>query len=66
MSFRYKVYATLSDGTMVFNGAMNYVPRKGEEIEANGYVFVVKNVRYILKDGTDYENNVRLQLEQIK
>lgn len=66
MLFRYKVYATLSSGEMVFDGEMNYVPRKGEEIEANGYVFVVENVRYILKDGMDYENNVRLQLERIK
>lgn len=63
---QFEIYATLSNGVMVFNGTLNYVPHKGEELEANGNVFVVESVRYILKDGISYKNYVRLQLAHIK
>lgn len=62
---QYQVYATLSNGSMVFNGTMNYVPRVGEELEVNGHVFTVSNVRYVLKEGACYNTYVRLLLTQV-
>ena len=62
---QYDIYATLPHGGMVFSGQLNYVPHKGEEIEANGHVFIVNSVRYILRDGISYNNQVRLILTQL-
>ena len=62
---QYHIYATLSDGRMVFNGTLNYVPRINEEVEANGHVFVVQKVRYVLKEGTTYANFVELRLKEV-
>ena len=62
----FNVRADLSTGYNVFQGTFNYVPRIGEEIEANGYIFKVVNVRYILKEGSYYGTPVRLTLEQTK
>lgn len=60
------VEAIYTDETLVFRGVMNYIPRIGEEIEINGYVFVVENVRYIFEEGTNQSTKVRLLLSRSK
>ena len=62
---QYNVYAALANGSMVFNGTMTYIPRKGEEIDVNGHIFMVSSVRYVLKEGASYATYVRLLLTQI-
>lgn len=50
----------------VFNMQTNYVPRQNEEIEIDGYIYVVKYVRYNLSYGNFTTQNVHLGLERIK
>jgi hypothetical protein len=61
----FSIHATLPDGTTLFRGRLNYVPRTGEEIEVNGFVFVVKKVRYTFKEGTHNETYISLLVERI-
>lgn len=63
---QFYVKAIYTDGTMVFQGCMNYVPRIGEEIEINGYVFVVENIRYVFEEGTNQGTKVRMLLSKSK
>ena len=64
MSFT--VRADLRNGHNVFQGTLNFIPRVGEEIETNGYIFKVVNARYILREGSYYGTPVKLTLEQVK
>ena len=50
----------------VFNMQTNYVPRQNEEIEIDGYVYVIKYVRYNLSHGDFSTQNVQLGLVRIK
>lgn len=49
----------------IFNGTMNYLPRIGEEISVNFDVFRVKNIRYVLTNGTVNRTEVLMSLELI-
>lgn len=62
----FNIRGDLKNGCNVFTGTLNFVPRIGEEIEANRYVFKVLNVKYIINEGTYYEIPVRLLLEQVR
>lgn len=55
----------ISNGKIVFQGTMGYIPRKGEHIEMEGYTYVVENVIHILKRGMSYDNNVQLLVKYI-
>lgn len=55
-----------ANGTYVFNMQTGYVPRQNEEIEIDGYVYVVEYVRYVLQHGDFSTQNVRLGLTRIK
>ena len=59
---QYNINAVLLDGTFVFSATAGWLPNKGDEIEAGGYVFVVKSVRYKIQQGTTYTTNVELRL----
>lgn len=61
----YNVLAILPNGATVFNGNMGFVPRKGEEIEANGRVYVVDSVRYVFVQGSHSGQFVRLVLKHV-
>ena len=52
-------------GAYVFNMQTGYVPRKNEELEIDGYIYVVKYVRYTLSHGDFSIQNVRLGLDRI-
>lgn len=54
------------DGTYVFNMQTGYVPRQNEELDIDGYVYVVKYVRYNLSGGRTSTINVHLGLDRIK
>lgn len=54
------------DGTYVFSMQTGYVPRQNEELEIDGYVYVVKYVRYSLSHGNFTTQNVQLGLARIK
>lgn len=60
---QFNVHATLLNGATVFQGFMNYIPRKGEEVDINGHVLSVENVRYILKDYPQAHTQVLLRLK---
>lgn len=49
----------------IFNGTMNYLPRIGEEISINFDVFRVKNIRYIIENGTANKTEVLISLELV-
>lgn len=59
------IRANLSNGTLIFDGTLSLVPRKDEEIDVNGNVFVVENVRHVLKEGASNSNYVLLRLRSI-
>ena len=56
----------VKDGTRVFSMQTGYVPRQNEELEIDGYVYVVKYVRYNLHVGSFTMQNVQLGLDRIK
>ena len=60
------VGVSAKDGTYVFSMQTGYVPRQNEEIEIDGYVYVVKYVRYSLSRGNFSTQNVQLGLVRIK
>ena len=60
------IKGTLSDGTLIFNGTLGLVPRKDEEIDVNGIVYIVKNVRHVLKEGLSNNNYILLILKPIE
>lgn len=53
---------SVKDGTNVFSMQTFYVPRQNEELEIDGYVYVVKYVRYNLTVGNFSTQNVQLGL----
>ena len=59
------IKATLSDGTLVFDGTLGLVPRKDEEIDVNGIVYVVENVRHVLREGMSNSNCILLVLKSM-
>ena len=61
----FNIRGDLKNGYNVFTGTLNFLPRVGEEIEANGYVYKVLSVRYIIKEGSYYGTTVHLLLEQV-
>ena len=61
---QFYIEAVYTDGTIVFRSCMNYIPRIGEEIEINGYVFVVKNIRYIFEEGSNQGTKVHMLLSK--
>jgi hypothetical protein len=61
---QFDIKAILVDGSTVFCATMNYLPRKDEEIEINGFVFTVKKVRYVFEEGLRHGTKVLLLLEQ--
>lgn len=60
------VGVSAKDGTYVFSMQTGYVPRQNEEIEIDGYVYVVKYVRYNLQHRNFSTQNVQLGLARIK
>lgn len=62
----FNVRADLTSGFNIFRATMNFVPRIGEEIEAAGYIYKVKNVRYVFTVGTYASIPVQLLLEKVK
>jgi hypothetical protein len=58
----FKVRGIMPNGTQILDGTMNFVPRVGEEIDANGYIYVVENVRYIFRQGQQFGQPVMLTL----
>ena len=54
------------DGAYVFSMQTGYIPRQNEELEIDGYVYVVKYVRYNLSHGNFTTQNVQLGLARIK
>lgn len=54
------------DGTCVFSMQTGYVPRQNEELNIDGYIYVVKYVRYDLSHGNYTTQNVQLGLARIK
>lgn len=54
------------DCSYVFNMQTGYVPRQNEEIEIDGYIYVVKYVRYNMSIGNFGMQNVNLGLVRIK
>ncbi len=54
-----------NDGSYIFNMQTGYVPRQNEEIEIDGYIYVVKYVRYNLSNGRISMINVHLGLARI-
>ena len=53
-------------GAYVMSMRTGYVPRQNEEIEIDGYVYIVKYVRYILQHGDFSTQDVQLGLARIK
>lgn len=49
----------------IFNATMNYLPRIGEEMSVNSDIFRVKNICYVLKDGTTNKTEVLMFLELV-
>ena len=49
----------------VFSVRMSQLPRIGEEISVNFDVFRVKNIRYILENGTINKTEVLISLELV-
>ena len=50
------------DNYRVFSGLANFVPRKGEELQINGAIFVVKYVRYLMSAGISNAQTVHIGL----
>lgn len=62
----FEVYAFLTNPhKTIFNGTTNWLPRIGEEMSINFDVFRVKNVRYILRNGTTGYTEVHISLEVV-
>ena len=62
---QFKVYAVRANGTVVFDKTLSYIPRKGEEMQIDGCVFVVENVRYVISTHGLGDGYVKLQLAPI-
>ena len=62
----FEVYAFLTNPhKTIFNGTVNWLPRIGEEMSINFDVFRVKNVRYVLRNGTTKYTEVHISLEVV-
>lgn len=62
---QFDIQGILPNGSMAFSGVMHFIPRKGEEIYVNGYLYVVENVRYVLTEGTFRCCPVRLRVSLV-
>ena len=58
---KYNIIA-LSNNQIVFNGATCFVPRKGEQLEVRGVLYVVDYVKYKIQEGTSFNTFVELGL----
>lgn len=62
---RFRIHAILTNGVTVFDGTFYFIPQKGDELEVNGYKFIVKKVTYVMQNGTYSEQPVKLLLEML-
>lgn len=51
---------------VIFDALWDYYPRKGEKIEIKKCLFVVEDIRHIIKEGKQKRNYVHLQLIPLK
>lgn len=60
---RFNIVGVLAtNNSYVFSFQTNYVPRQYEELDINGFVYVIKYVRYKLTEGSSSVQNVQLGL----
>lgn len=59
---KFNIKAFTPSGDFIFASLADFVPRKDEEIQIKGHIFVVKNVRYVLEEGTTNTTDVVLLL----
>ena len=61
----FNVHAFLNkDYKTIFRGTMVYLPRIGEEVVVGSCVYVVKNVRHIIREGKNLTPDIQLYLKQ--
>ena len=58
----YEVQALMM-GQEKFNGTLNFVPRVGEELQIDGWMYIVKNVRYIVRTGIHAGSRIQVILD---
>lgn len=59
----FKVYFYV-DTNCIVNGTMQYLPRQGEKVKINGFMYKVVDIAYLIENGASTTTEVVIRLEK--